>query len=180
MPGQIVALARRYMSAPTHIRAVDPNSDSSLVDAIEQHVWRAHQMDKPELIARVLQAEGILDRWDRGPDGFRLTNSACPYRRAALATDQMKALTSLQISNFGTDQIRKIETEDIAMLTSSALRGLTTELVKSLGTDQLNALQAGYVDGQSKVNALQIFSKRWILMMPLTCFVKSAKNAHKS
>jgi superfamily II DNA/RNA helicase len=58
MPGQIVALARRYMSAPTHIRAVDPDSDSSLVDSIEQHVWRAHQMDKPELIARVLQAEG--------------------------------------------------------------------------------------------------------------------------
>jgi superfamily II DNA/RNA helicase len=58
MPGQIVALARRYMTAPTHIRAVDPDSDSSLVDSIEQHVWRAHQMDKPELIARVLQAEG--------------------------------------------------------------------------------------------------------------------------
>jgi superfamily II DNA/RNA helicase len=28
------------------------------VDAIEQHVWRCHQMDKPELVARVLQAEG--------------------------------------------------------------------------------------------------------------------------
>lgn len=58
MPGQIVALAKRYMSSPTHIRAVDPNSDSSIVDAIEQHVWRCHQMDKPELVARILQAEG--------------------------------------------------------------------------------------------------------------------------
>jgi predicted ArsR family transcriptional regulator len=37
---------------------------------------------------RVLQAEGILDHWDRRPEGFRLTNSACPYRRAALATEQ--------------------------------------------------------------------------------------------
>ena len=27
------------------------------MDAIEQHVWRAHQMDKPELVARVLQAD---------------------------------------------------------------------------------------------------------------------------
>ena len=56
MPGQIVSLARRYMTQPTHIRAVDPESDSSVVDSIEQHVWRAHQMDKPELVARVLQA----------------------------------------------------------------------------------------------------------------------------
>lgn len=58
MPGQIVALARRYMTQPTHIRASDPTSDSSIVDAIEQHVWRCHQMDKPELVARVLQAQG--------------------------------------------------------------------------------------------------------------------------
>lgn len=58
MPGQIVALSKRYMTQPTHIRAVDPNSESSIVDAIEQHVWRCHQMDKPELVARVLQAEG--------------------------------------------------------------------------------------------------------------------------
>jgi superfamily II DNA/RNA helicase len=58
MPGQIVALAKRYMSSPTHIRAVDPTSESSIVDAIEQHVWRCHQMDKPELVARILQAEG--------------------------------------------------------------------------------------------------------------------------
>ena len=58
MPGKIVALAKRYMSSPTHIRAVDPDSESSIVDAIEQHVWRCHQMDKPELVARILQAEG--------------------------------------------------------------------------------------------------------------------------
>ena len=58
MPGQIVALARRYMTQPTHIRAINPNDDSTLVDATEQHVWRAHSMDKQEIIARVLQAEG--------------------------------------------------------------------------------------------------------------------------
>lgn len=57
MPSQIVTLARRYMRQPTHIRATDPNSETSTVDAIEQHVWRAHNMDKPELVARILQAE---------------------------------------------------------------------------------------------------------------------------
>ena len=58
MPGQIVALARRYMQQPTHIRAADPGDDRATVDAIEQHVWRAHPMDKVELLSRVLQAEG--------------------------------------------------------------------------------------------------------------------------
>ncbi|MEI8056470.1 MAG: DEAD/DEAH box helicase [Actinomycetes bacterium] len=58
MPGQIVALARRYMTQPTHIRATDPNDAGATVLSIEQHVWRAHSLDKQELIARVLQAEG--------------------------------------------------------------------------------------------------------------------------
>ena len=58
MPGTIVSLARRYMTQPTHIRAVDPNDTSTTVDAIEMHVWQAHHLDKPELVARILQAEG--------------------------------------------------------------------------------------------------------------------------
>jgi len=57
MPGQIVNLARRYMTTPTHIRASEPGSDNETVDAIEQHVWRAHPLDKIEVVARVLQAE---------------------------------------------------------------------------------------------------------------------------
>ena len=58
MPGQIVNLARRYMSQPTHIRASDPSDESAMVDSIEQHVWRAHPMDKFELVARIMQADG--------------------------------------------------------------------------------------------------------------------------
>jgi predicted ArsR family transcriptional regulator len=46
---------------------------------------------------RALRVEGILDRWDRGPEGFRLTNTACPYRRAALATEQACSADRLAI-----------------------------------------------------------------------------------
>ena len=46
---------------------------------------------------RALRVEGILDRWDRGPEGFRLTNTACPYRRAALATQQACSADRLAI-----------------------------------------------------------------------------------
>ena len=57
MPGPIVALARRFMSNPIHIRANDP--DEGLTQAnIEHLVYRAHSLDKDEIIARILQAEG--------------------------------------------------------------------------------------------------------------------------
>ncbi|MDQ6715118.1 MAG: DEAD/DEAH box helicase, partial [Actinomycetota bacterium] len=57
MPGAIVALARRYMQQPTHIRAMgDENENAHTVKAIEQFVFRAHALDKVEMLARLLQA----------------------------------------------------------------------------------------------------------------------------
>ncbi|MGQ7310534.1 DEAD/DEAH box helicase [Microbacterium arabinogalactanolyticum] len=57
MPGPIVALARRFMTNPIHIRANDP--DEGLTQANIKHiVYRAHSLDKDEVIARILQAEG--------------------------------------------------------------------------------------------------------------------------
>ncbi len=57
MPGAIVALARRYMTQPTHIRAMgDENENAHTVKAVEQFVYRAHAMDKVEMLARMLQA----------------------------------------------------------------------------------------------------------------------------
>ncbi|MFF8310272.1 DEAD/DEAH box helicase [Streptomyces lydicus] len=58
MPGQVISLARRYMSQPTHIRATAPDDEGQTVANTTQHVFRAHSMDKPELVSRILQAEG--------------------------------------------------------------------------------------------------------------------------
>jgi superfamily II DNA/RNA helicase len=58
MPGAVVALARRYMTQPTHIRAMGEEQDGHTVKAVEQFVYRAHAMDKVEMLARMLQAEG--------------------------------------------------------------------------------------------------------------------------
>ena len=57
MPGAVVALARRYMIQPTHIRANDPEDSGATVKAIKQFVYRAHAMDKIEVLARILQAK---------------------------------------------------------------------------------------------------------------------------
>lgn len=58
MPGQVISLARRYMSQPTHIRATAPDDEGQTVRNTTQHIFRAHSMDKPEMVARILQAEG--------------------------------------------------------------------------------------------------------------------------
>nr|WP_280414155.1 DEAD/DEAH box helicase [Nocardia carnea] len=57
MPGPIITLARTFLTRPTHIRAEEPH-DSAVHDRTAQFVYRAHALDKGELIARVLQAEG--------------------------------------------------------------------------------------------------------------------------
>jgi superfamily II DNA/RNA helicase len=58
MPGAVVAMARRYMTQPTHIRANDPDDAGATVKNTKQVVYRAHALDKVEVLARLLQAEG--------------------------------------------------------------------------------------------------------------------------
>src|SRR6266699_393480 len=71
MPGDVVTLASRHMRQPTNIRAEGHDAPAP-VPSTEQHVFRAHQMDKIEVLARVLQAR------NRG-----LTIVFCQTKRAA-------------------------------------------------------------------------------------------------
>ena len=71
MPGEVVTLARRHLHRPTHIRAETIDAPAP-VPTTRQHVFRVHHLDKIEVLARVLQAEG------RG-----LTMVFCQTKRAA-------------------------------------------------------------------------------------------------
>jgi superfamily II DNA/RNA helicase len=71
MPAEVVTLARRHMRQPTHVRA-EGLDEPAPVPSTRQYVFRAHQMDKIEVLARVLQAR------DRG-----LTMVFCQTKRAA-------------------------------------------------------------------------------------------------
>ena len=57
MPGSIVSLARKYQNRPVHIRANDPEEGHTKAD-IKQFFYRAHALDKDEVVGRILQAEG--------------------------------------------------------------------------------------------------------------------------
>ncbi|MBV9205160.1 MAG: DEAD/DEAH box helicase [Actinobacteria bacterium] len=71
MPGDVVTLARRHMRRPTNVRA-EGHDEPAPAPGTRQHVFRTHQLDKIEVLARVLQASG------RG-----LTMVFCQTKRAA-------------------------------------------------------------------------------------------------
>ena len=56
MPAAIVSLARTHMRHPMNIRA-ESSYDTQLVPATAQFIYQAHDLDKPEMIGRILQAE---------------------------------------------------------------------------------------------------------------------------
>ena len=57
MPGEVISLSRKYLKQPTRIRAEEPD-EGRTVPETAQFVYRAHSMDKPEVLARILQADG--------------------------------------------------------------------------------------------------------------------------
>ena len=57
MPGTILTLARKYQNRPMHIRVNDPDEGHTKAD-IKQFIYRAHSLDKDEVVGRILQAEG--------------------------------------------------------------------------------------------------------------------------
>jgi superfamily II DNA/RNA helicase len=61
MPAPIRTLARTFLSQPTFTTVADPTDAGTTVAGVTQFVYQAHPLDKPEMLARVLQAEG------RGP-----------------------------------------------------------------------------------------------------------------
>jgi superfamily II DNA/RNA helicase len=71
MPTEVVTLARRHMRQPTNVRA-EGHDEPAPAPSTRQHVFRIHQMDKIEVLARLLQAR------DRG-----LTMVFCQTKRAA-------------------------------------------------------------------------------------------------
>lgn len=56
MPGPVIAMARQYMTKPMRISAADPEDASKTKASIRQVVYRAHHLDKDEMIGRILRA----------------------------------------------------------------------------------------------------------------------------
>lgn len=127
MPGEVVTLARRHLHQPTHIRAETIDAPAP-VPSTQQHVFRVHHMDKVEVLARVLQAEGrgltmVFCQTKRAADQVA---SALTTRGFAVATvhgDLGQGQRERALRAFRSGKV------DVLVATEVAARGLDVELV---------------------------------------------------
>lgn len=122
MPGPIVALARRFMSNPIHMRANDP--DEGLTQANIKHlVYRAHSLDKDEVIARILQSEGrekavIFTRTKRAAQKLVDELNDRGFNAAAVHGDMSQEARERSMAAF------KAGKRDVLIATDVAARGI--------------------------------------------------------
>ena len=125
MPGPIVALARRFMSNPIHIRATDP--DEGLTQANIRHlVYRAHSLDKDEVIARILQAEGrgktvIFTRTKRAAQRLSDELGDRGFNTASVHGDMSQEARERSMAAF------KAGKKDVLIATDVAARGIDVD-----------------------------------------------------
>jgi superfamily II DNA/RNA helicase len=125
MPGPIVALARRLMSNPIHIRATDP--DEGLTQANINHlVYRAHSLDKDEVIARILQADGrgktvIFTRTKRAAQRLSDELGDRGFNTASVHGDMSQEARERSMAAF------KAGRKDVLIATDVAARGIDVD-----------------------------------------------------
>lgn len=125
MPGPVLTLARRFMTKPLHIRAQDP--EETIAQANIQHfVYRAHQLDKDEVIGRILQAEGrgktiIFTRTKRGAARLVEELTDRGFSAAAVHGDMSQDARERAMTAF------KAGKKDILIATDVAARGVDVD-----------------------------------------------------
>ncbi|HEU5033432.1 MAG TPA: DEAD/DEAH box helicase [Mycobacteriales bacterium] len=122
MPGPVVALSRRYLSHPTHVRAESPD-ESATVPTTSQFVFRTHHLDKPEVLARVLQAEGrglamVFTRTKRSADRIAADLAERGFASAAVHGDLGQGAREQALRAFRNGKV------DVLVATDVAARGI--------------------------------------------------------
>ncbi|HVW81805.1 MAG TPA: DEAD/DEAH box helicase [Mycobacteriales bacterium] len=122
MPGPVVALSRRYLRHPTHVRA-ESEDESQTVPNTAQFVYRAHHLDKPEVLARIMQAEGrglamVFTRTKRSADRIAADLAERGFASAAVHGDLGQGAREQALRAFRNGKV------DILVATDVAARGI--------------------------------------------------------
>lgn len=126
MPGPVLTMARRYMNKPMHIRAEAPGDDSKTKASIRQVIYRAHPLDKDEMVGRILRAEGrgrtvIFTRTKRSAAKLSEELIDRGFAAAALHGDLNQGAREKALNAFRTSKI------DILVATDVAARGIDVD-----------------------------------------------------
>ncbi|HEY4702010.1 MAG TPA: DEAD/DEAH box helicase, partial [Streptosporangiaceae bacterium] len=125
MPGEVVTLARRHLRRPTHVRAETIDA-SAAVPTTRQFVFRTHQMDKIEVLARLLQAEGrgltmVFTQTKRAADQVAGSLKTRGFAVAAVHGDLGQGQREQALRAFRTGKV------DVLVATDVAARGLDVD-----------------------------------------------------
>jgi superfamily II DNA/RNA helicase len=126
MPGPIVSLARTFLDQPVQIRAESEDAGPSAIDHVTQYAYRAHSMDKIELLARVLQARQrgltmVFTRTKRTAQNLADDLARRGFAAAAVHGDLGQGAREQALRAFRSGKV------DVLVATDVAARGLDVE-----------------------------------------------------
>ena len=118
MPAAIVALARTHMRHPMNIRA-ESSYDTSMVPATAQFIYQAHDLDKPEIIGRVLQAEDadkiiVFTRTKRQAQRIAEDLAERGFSTSPLHGDMAQVAREKALTKFRENKLRVLVATDVA------------------------------------------------------------------
>jgi superfamily II DNA/RNA helicase len=118
MPGAIVALARSHMRHPMNIRA-EHVTDSAMVPATAQFIYQAHDLDKPEIIARILQSDDaekiiVFTRTKRQAQRVAEDLSERGFNASPLHGDMAQIARERALTKFRDGKLRVLVATDVA------------------------------------------------------------------
>ncbi|MBZ5734179.1 DEAD/DEAH box helicase [Nocardioides sp. TRM66260-LWL] len=118
MPSAIVALARMHMNTPMNIRA-ESSYENATVPATEQFIYQAHDLDKPEIIGRILQADDVekvivFTRTKRQAQRVADDLVERGFSASALHGDMAQVAREKALARFREDKLKVLVATDVA------------------------------------------------------------------
>ncbi len=118
MPSAIVALARMHMRHPMNIRA-ESSYENATVPATAQFIYLAHDLDKPEILGRLLQAEDadkmiVFTRTKRQAQRVADDLVERGFKASPLHGDMAQVAREKALTKFREDNIKVLVATDVA------------------------------------------------------------------
>ncbi|MGH3348505.1 MAG: DEAD/DEAH box helicase [Nocardioides sp.] len=118
MPAAIVALARVHMRHPMNIRA-ESSYENATVPATAQFIYQVHDLDKPEIIGKVLQSEGagktiVFTRTKRQAQRVAEDLAERGFNASPLHGDMAQIAREKAMGRFREDKIQVLVCTDVA------------------------------------------------------------------
>jgi superfamily II DNA/RNA helicase len=118
MPSAIVALSRQHLRQPVNIRAEAGDAGATVPETV-QHIYQTHDLDKPEVLARIIQANTaqkviVFTRTKRQAQLVADDLRERGFQARPLHGDMAQVARERAMSKFREDKLRVLVCTDVA------------------------------------------------------------------